>query len=197
MEGKENGTITISAPAHTGRVARETAVTVQAANGAKPKANVTVKQAGAAVITTIDANTSDVPKGGGTLTINGTSNSSKLTWKIANPDTGEGLYPPGYGSATIAVNGVNISSGVVIPGDPGAASVYSFVATAVFAPSPFPIDGRMGLVVTDDTGHFKACAFIIKAGASTMSLSKNGATMPNSGGNDAIEVTSNDDWAVS
>lgn len=197
MSGKENGNLTVSADAHGGRAARNTTVAVTAVNGARPSASIQVSQAGAAVTTTIEANKPDVPKEGATFVINGTSNSSKLTWKIASPDSGQGEYPNTYGRAELTVNGAAITKGVAIPGDPGATGVYNFVATLVIGPSPFPVDIRMGLVVTDDTGAFKACAFTIKAGSSTMSLSKNSVSIPNGGGSDTVGVTSNDNWAVS
>lgn len=197
MSGSKNGTLTISAGAHGGRVARNTTVTVTAANGTRPSGSIQVSQAGAPVTLTIESTKPDVPKEGATFTVRGTSNSPKLTWKIADPNTGQGEYPNSYGGANLTVNGVAISSGVAIPGDPGAAGVYDFVATVTFKPSPFPVDVRMGLVVFTDTGNFKSCAFTIKAGSSTLSLSKGSISVPNGGGSDTVGVTSNDDWNVS
>ena len=44
MSGKRDGILTISAGAHTGRVARNTVVTVTAANGTKPSASIAVSR---------------------------------------------------------------------------------------------------------------------------------------------------------
>ena len=80
MSGKRDGVLTISAGAHTGRVARNTVVTVTAANGTRPSASIAVSQAGAGVSTTMDTSKPDLPSSGGVVNINGTSNSSKLKW---------------------------------------------------------------------------------------------------------------------
>ena len=83
MSGSENGTLTISAAAHAGREARSTTVTVTAKNGTKPSASIAVSQAGVGVQLTMDTSKPDLPGEGGSVTINGNSNSPTL--KISVP----------------------------------------------------------------------------------------------------------------
>ncbi|WKN04107.2 BACON domain-containing protein [Bacteroides fragilis] len=83
MSGSENGALTISAAAHAGREARSTTVTVTAKNGTKPSASIAVSQAGVGVQLTMDTSKPDLPGEGGSVTINGNSNSPTL--KISVP----------------------------------------------------------------------------------------------------------------
>lgn len=67
MSGKRDGILTISAGAHTGRVARNTVVTVTAAHGTRPSAGIAVSQAGIGTETAMDSAKPAVPATGGTV----------------------------------------------------------------------------------------------------------------------------------
>ena len=112
MSGKRDGILTISAGAHTGRVARNTVVTVTAANGTKPSASIAVSQAGAGVSTTMDTSKPDLPSSGGVVNINGTSNSSKLKWTCTARVMGVDM-PIDDNYVKVAVNGGNIGNNAV------------------------------------------------------------------------------------
>ena len=193
--GKENGTINISAAAHTGRTGRTTSVLVQAENGTKPSANIAVSQAAAAVSTTMDTTKPDVPAAGGTVVINGTSNSSKLSF-VVKTDV-YGISVPDLGTAVVKVNNVAITSNTAIAGDPGAAARYSFVATVTLPASRFAKDSVVTFELTDDTEAKKICQFTWKAGASSLSVDKSSLSLVTAGTAQAVNVKSNDEWTVS
>ena len=194
--GKENGTINISATAHTGRLARTTTVTVQAANGTKPSAAITVSQAGG-VSTTMDATKPDIPSTGGTFIVNGSSNSSKLSFQITDGTNGGTTMPAIIvKSISVTVNGAAITSNAPIAGDPGAAAPYNFVATVVMNASIFPTDALLALRIKDDSEAATLCKFTYK-GTSTLSASTSTLSLTKAGTAQAVNITSNDNWTVS
>ena len=80
--GSGNGdqAVSVSASKHTGRVERSISAQVATDDGSVTK-QVTINQAASVESVTIDE-TASVAKTGGTVTINGKSNSSKLTFAI-------------------------------------------------------------------------------------------------------------------
>ena len=194
MSGKGNGTLTISAGAHGGRVARNTVVTVTAANGTKPSATVAVSQAGAGTSTTMEASKPAVAATGGSVTINGTSNSSKLSWSCTATAMG---IPTPLNDISVTVNGNRITSNTAISGDPGASDRYNFVVTITVPRSVYPVNASVIFRMTDDAGAAKECTFTWNAGASSLSLGKSSLSLVNGGTGQTVNVTSNDDWNVS
>lgn len=225
MSGSKNGSIAISASAHTGRAARTTNVIVTNANGTRPTASIAVNQAAAPVSTTIDATKPDIPKTGGTVVVNGTSNSQKL--RAALKLKGETSLKAFYESeATISINGgpdtalVRGGNGdydIYAPnGDPGATAKYNYRITITFHASIFPIDIPFVLRVFDsrhpsyeaaaipDTALVLPtpvgavdCTFKLLAGASTVSASPATVNLAAAGTAQNVAITSNDDWTVS
>lgn len=196
MTGKENAPINITLPAHTGRLARNTSVTVTNKNGTKPSKAITANQTGVGNVLTLDATKPDVPKTGGTITINGTSTSSKLSWRFGVV-SGDLMMPFNSWIKDIKVNNVAIANGVAITGDPGAATKYNFVATAVLPESPFAVDAPLTLEITDEAGTKKTCVFTFKAGMSTISVDKTSLNFTAAGGTQTVNITSNDEWEIS
>ena len=200
MSGSENGALTISAAAHAGLEARSTTVTVTAKNGTKPSASIAVSQAGVGVQLTMDTSKPDLPGEGGSVTINGNSNSPtlKISVPLINlPVTASAKFnAPGI-TDKVAVNGGNIGNNVAIPGDPGASGRFNFVATLTFPASMFPVDAVVTFRLTDDTDSAKQCTFTWKAGASSLSVNKSSLSLVNGGTGQTVNVTSNDDWNVS
>lgn len=195
MSGKENAPISITVPAYTGRLARNTTVTVTNKNGTKPSKAITANQASAGNILTLDSTKPDVPNTGGTVTINGTSNSAKLKWSTTL--TLMGIEASFDGSTIVKVNNAAISNDTAINGDPGAAAKYNFIATIVLDASPFAVDVLVTFKVEDGTGNSKVCTFTWKAGASTLSVDKSALNFAATGGTQNVNVTSNDEWTVS
>lgn len=203
MTGKENGTINITLPAHTGRLARNTIATVTNKSGTKPSQAITANQAGAAVFLNMDASKPDVPKTGGTVTINGTSNSEFLHWdtKMFFNDTqlGDALEKGLAGfSSGIKVNSNPLSNGSSNGLGLGDNIQYAFVATLVIPAAPLPVDVELRFSVYDkDRDITKVCKMTWKAGASTLSVDKTSLNFTAAGGTQAVKITSNDDWSVS
>lgn len=121
--GSGNGdqAVTVSGEKYKGRVQRTLQVEFGAESGDVKKA-ATINQAAAAEFVRIDS-TASVGKEGGTVTINGTSNSTKLTFSLT-PDGTHPLtlkIPASYKAA-----GKNTNNGAVIADDPGATGEFAF-----------------------------------------------------------------------
>ena len=196
--GKGNGTINISAGAHAGRDSRNTTVTVQTASGTRSSKTIAVTQAGVGAILTMDATHPDVPGTGGTVTINGTSNSPNL--RIAAMLFGlEGT------TGSLRVNSAspipiespnNAEAVITIPGDPGAAGVYNFVITLNVPQNPLTSKSPVPVLVSGG-GKETSCMLYILPGASTLELSKSSLSLVSAGTAQAVDITSNDSWTVS
>lgn len=119
--GNGNDTVSWTGQNHTGRSSRQTTATFSA-SGVESKV-LTIIQAGKTEFVSMD-DTASVAKSGGTVTISGTSNSSKLTFTLTGTN-GIGLVLP----ANYTANSVSTANGAAITGDPGAAQQYAFSIT--------------------------------------------------------------------
>lgn len=119
--GDGDQAVTVSSEKYEGRVQRKQQVEFSAESGGIKK-TATINQAAAAEFVKIDP-TASVGKEGGTVTINGTSNSTKLTFSLT-PDGSHPLtlkIPASYQAA-----GKATSNGAVIADDPGATGGFAF-----------------------------------------------------------------------
>lgn len=119
--GDGDQVVTVSGEKYEGRVQRTQQVEFGAESGGVKKA-ATINQAAAAEFVKIDP-TAYVGKGGGNVTIRGTSNSTKLTFSLT-PDKSHPLtlqIPASYLAA-----GKATSNGAVIADDPGATGGFAF-----------------------------------------------------------------------
>lgn len=119
--GDGDQVVTVSSEKYEGRVQRTQQVEFGAESGSVKKA-ATINQAAADEFVKIDS-TAFVGKEGGTVTINGTSNSTKLTFSLT-PDKTHPLtlqIPASYQAAGKATN-----NGAVIADDPGATGGFNF-----------------------------------------------------------------------
>mgnify|MGYP002626325549 CR=1 FL=1 len=192
--GSGNDTVNATAASdHTGRVARSTVMTFKAANC--DDVPVTVNHAGKLEFVNIQA-TAAVSKTGGTLTISGTSNSSKLIFSLGSGATLPLTLPSVY-----TANSVETDNGVVIAGDPGAGAEYAFsIAFANIAENTSVDDLMAQLIVTDNAGHEATCNITQAAGDATLSVTPttvnldwNAATEQTSA---SVAVTSNTSWTI-
>ena len=136
--GDGDQAVTVSGEKYEGRVQRTQQVEFSAESGGVKK-TATINQAAAAEFVKIDP-TASVGKGGGTVTINGTSNSTKLTFSLI-PDKTHPLtlqIPASYQAA-----GKATSNGAVIADDPGATGGFAG-APAGSRRSPGQIHGGRG-----------------------------------------------------
>lgn len=92
-----------------------------------------------------------VDKDGGTITLTGKSNSSKITF---SKGTG-GIIGADIAAIKFTANGAAATSGINIPGDPGAKAKYSFNLTLTAAANE-TIEGRTQQIIATASGGQKA-----------------------------------------
>lgn len=192
--GSGNDTVNVSALSdHTGRVARSTVMTFKGSNVSDVP--VTVNQAGKPEFVTLQA-TASVNKQGGTLTISGTSNSSKLTFSLGSGATLLLTLPAQYNANSVATD-----NGVAITGDPGAGAEFPFSITFTNIPENTTINDLVAqLIVTDNAGHEATCTITQAAGDATLSVSPTTVNLDwnaySEGISASVAVTSNTSWNI-
>lgn len=190
--GSGNGTVSVGALSdNTGRNARSTTVTFTA-SGVSNVAR-TVNQAGKPEFVSIQS-TAAPGQAGGTLTLTGTSNSSKLTFSKSND--GITLTIP----STYTAAGVSTSNGAAITGDPGASAEYTFSITFT-VPANSTISSRTcQITVTDNAGNTSNCTITQAAGAATLSVTPASVDLVwnaySTSATATFTVTSNTSWEV-
>jgi hypothetical protein len=193
--GSGNDTVNVTAGAdNTGRNSRQTTVTFKAANCQDVER--TVIQAGKPEFVTIESAKSVDKAGVATLTITGTSNSSKLTFSLASGGSLPLTLPSTYIANSVATN-----NGAAISGDPGATQEFPFsIAFTDIAANPTISARSVQLIVTDNAGNTATCTITQAAGDPTLSVSPasvqldwNAASAQTSA---SFTVTSNTNWSV-
>ena len=190
--GNGNDTVSWSASAHTGREARQTTATF-AASGVESK-TLTIIQSGKTEFVSFDDVTAVVDKAGGTLTIMGKSNSSKLTFSLTGGN-GIGLVLP----SSYLANSVQTNNGAAIAGDPGATQEYAFSITFPNIPENTSVSALISqLTVTDNAGHTATCDITQAAGDAYLTISPATITIPAAGTPaQSVTVSSNTNWSIS
>lgn len=193
--GSGNDTVNVGANSdNTGRNARSTNMTFKAANVADVVRQVT--QAGKPEFVTIESAKSVVKGGVATLTITGTSNSSKLTFSLASGGTLPVTLPSSY-----TANSISTNNGAAISGDPGASAEFPFsIAFTNIGANPTINERSVQLIVTDNAGNTATCLITQAAGDPVLEVSPesvqldwNAATQS---GSASFSVTSNTNWTV-
>ena len=193
--GSGNDTVNVTAATdNTGRNSRQTVMTFKAANC--PDVERTVTQAGKPEFVTIESAKSVDKAGVATLTITGTSNSSKLTFSLASGGSLPLTLPSTYIANSVATN-----NGAAISGDPGATQEFAFsIAFTDIAANPTISARSVQLIVTDNAGNTATCTITQAAGDATLSVSPasvqldwNAASAETSA---SFSVTSNTNWTI-
>lgn len=193
-QGSGNDTVNVTAGAdNTGRNSRQTVMTFKAANC--PDVERTVIQAGKPEFVTMQASAA-LDKAGGTLTITGTTNSSKLTFTLASGGTLVLTLP-----ATYIANSVSTNNGAAISGDPGGSQEFPFsIQFANVSANPDITAKTCQLIVTDNAGNTATCTITQAAGDSTLSVSPASVTLDwnaaTEGTSASFTVTSNTNWTI-
>lgn len=192
--GSGNDTVNVSALSdHTGRVARSTVMTFKGSNVSDVP--VTVNQAGKPEFVTLQS-TAAVTKQGGTLTISGVSNSSKLTFSLGSGATLSLAIPAQYTANSVATN-----NGAAISGDPGASAEFPFsIAFTNIGENTSIDDLTAQLIVADNAGHEATCSITQAAGDATLSVSPTTVSLDwnaySEGTSASVAVTSNTSWNI-
>lgn len=188
--GSGNGTIANSASEHTGRVARTGTVTVTGSGVSNP-ATYTVTQTPKEEFASFNNGTSmSVDKVGGTVTVAGKSNSSKLTFAWVG--TSDVTMPTTYVAA-----GTSATSGTAITGDPGASSQFDFSIEFEFPENETIDDITRALKVTANGGQSAQITITQAAGDATLRVTPTEITIPQDGSAVSVTVESNTSWTVS
>lgn len=192
--GSGNGdqVVTVSGEKYAGRVQRTQRVEFGAESGGVKK-TATINQAAAAEFVKIDS-TASVGKGGGTVTINGTSNSTKLTFSLtpdkANPLTLE--LPASYQAA-----GKATSNGAVIANDPGATGGFAFsIVFSDIAANTNINDLVNTLKVTAAGGQTANTVITQTAGDPFLEIDKEVINLDVNGTPQTINVNANIKWTI-
>lgn len=188
--GNGNDTVSWTGSAHTGRTARQTTATFSA-SGVTSK-TLTIIQAGKTEFVTMDA-TASITKAGGSVTISGTSNSSKLTFSLTGTD-GIGLTLP----TKYTANSMQTNNGTAISGDPGAAQQYAFSITFTGIGENTTISSLTSqLTVTDNNGNTATCDMTQAAGDAYLTIDPTTINLTAAGTAVNVTVSSNTSWTIS
>lgn len=124
-----------------------------------------------------------VDKGGGTITLTGKSNSSKITFSKGTGD----IIGANIAAIQFTANGVEATSGINISGDPGAKAKYSFSLTLTAAANE-TIQARTQQIIATANGGQKATATLKQtAGDPFIEVAPTKIDVPQNGS--AVQVT--------
>lgn len=190
--GDGDQVVTVSGEKYEGRVQRAQRVEFDAESGGVKK-TATVNQAAAAEFVKIDP-TASVGKEGGTVTVNGTSNSTKLTFSLI-PDKSHPLtlqIPASYQAA-----GKATSNGAVIADDPGATGSFAFSIVFSGIAANVNINDLVNtLKVTAAGGQTANTVITQTAGDPFLEIDKEVINLDANGTPQTINVNANIKWTI-
>lgn len=198
--GNGNATVQNTGTAHTGRKQRETTVTGVAV-GVSPNKTYKVIQKGKTEFASFnDGAETTVSKKGGTLTITGKTNSSKLNFELVDLKTravvegGLELTLP----STYTAGGQKTTNNVAITGDPGAQQEFEFSITFTgIAPNTTVDELTAALKVTTAGGQTAQIQIKQSAGDPKFEFGQDTITLEASGVAVSQTIVSNTSWGLS
>lgn len=186
--GSGNGTVNVSSyDKHTGRVVRTTFLTWKAA-GVNDVVR-TVNQAGTPEFVDID-DAASADKAGKVVTIEGVTNSSKLSFSLGTGELQISL------PQTYMANSISTQNGANITGDPGALAEFKFSITITVPANPDVEAKSRQIIVEDAGGHRDVCLLTSAAGDAYITIAAGDIELDNLGTPVAVEVKSNTTWTV-
>lgn len=135
-----------------------------------------------------------VSKSGGTITITGTSNSTKLTFTKGSGD----IVTADISSITYQAAGENTVNGVAIEGDPGATAKYAFTLTLQGTEND-TVEARSQQITVVGGGGAEITATITlnqTAGDPTLEVTPTTIDVPQDGSEVSVQVTTNTTFMV-
>lgn len=190
--GDGDQAVTVSGEKYEGRIRRTQKVEFGAESG-DVKKSATINQAPVAEFVKIDP-TASVGKEGGTITINGTSNSTKLTFSLT-PDKTHPLtlkIPASYQAAGKATN-----NGAAIADDPGATGGFAFSIVFSGIPENANVNDLVNtLKVTADGGQAANTVITQTAGDPFLEIDKEVINLDANGTPQTINVNANIKWTI-
>lgn len=190
--GDGDQAVTVSGEKYEGRVQRTQQVEFGAEAGGVKK-SATINQSPVAEFVKIDS-TASVGKEGGTVTINGTSNSTKLTFSLT-PDRDHPLtlkLPANYQAA-----GKTTNNGAAIADDPGATGSFAFsIVFSDIAKNTEINDLVNTLKVTAEGGQTTNTVITQTAGDPFLEIDKSVINLDANGTPQTINVNANVKWTI-
>lgn len=190
--GDGDRAVTVSGEKYEGRVQRTQQVEFVAESG-DVKKSATINQSSAAEFVKISP-TASVGKEGGTVTINGTSNSTKLTFSLT-PDKSHPLtlaIPASYKAAGKVTN-----NGAVIADDPGATGGFAFSIVFSGIPKNAEVNDLVNtLKVTAAGGQTANTVITQTAGDPFLEIDKTVINLDANGTPQTINVNANIRWTI-
>lgn len=198
--GNGNATVQNTGTVHTGRKQRETTVTGVAV-GVSPNKTYKVIQKGKTEFASFNNGAeTTVSKTGGTLTITGKTNSSKLNFELVDLKTRavvegglELILPSKY-----TAGGQKTTNNVAITGDPGAQQEFEFSITFTgIAPNTTVDELTAALKVTTAGGQTAQIQIKQSAGDPEFAFGQDTITLAASGAAVSQTIVSNTSWKLS
>lgn len=198
--GNGNSTVQNIGTVHTGREQRETTVTGVAVGVSPNKTYKVIQKGKPEFVSFTNGAEITVGKGGGTLTITGKTNSSKLNFELVDLETravAEGglklTLPSKY-----TAGGVETTNNVAITGDPGAQQEFEFSITFTGIAANTTIDElTTAMKVTTAGGQSAQIQIKQSAGDPVFSFGHETITLEASGAAVSQTIVSNTSWELS
>ena len=198
--GNGNATVQNTGTVHTGREQRETTVTGVAVGVSPNKTYKVIQKGKLEFVSFTNGAETTVGKAGGTLTITGKTNSSKLNFELVNLETravvagGLKLTLPSKYTA----GGVETTNNVAITGDPGAQQEFEFSITFTGIAANTTIDElTAAMKVTTAGGQSAQIQIKQSAGDPVFSFGQETITLEASGAAVSQTIVSNTSWELS
>lgn len=198
--GNGNATVQNTGTVHTGREQRETTVTGVAVGVSPNKTYKVIQKGKPEFVSFTNGAETTVGKAGGTLTITGKTNSSKLNFELVNLETravvagGLKLILPSKYTA----GGVETTNNVAITGDPGAQQEFEFSITFTGIAANTTIDElTAAMKVTTAGGQSAQIQIKQSAGDPVFSFGQETITLEASGTAVSQTIVSNTSWELS
>lgn len=198
--GNGNATVQNTGTVHTGREQRETTVTGVAVGVSPNKTYKVIQKGKPEFVSFTNGAETTVGKTGGTLTITGKTNSSKLNFELVNLETravvagGLKLTLPSKYTA----GGVETTNNVAITGDPGAQQEFEFSITFTGIAANTTIDElTAAMKVTTAGGQSAQIQIKQSAGDPVFSFGQETITLEASGTAVSQTIVSNTSWELS
>lgn len=198
--GNGNATVRNTGTVHTGRKQRETTVTGVAVGVSPNKTYKVIQKGKPEFVSFTNGAETTVGKAGGTLTITGKTNSSKLNFELVDLKTravvagGLGLTLPSKYTA----GGVETTNNVAITGDPGAQQEFEFSITFTGIAANTTIDElTAAMKVTTAGGQSAQIQIKQSAGDPVFSFGQVTITLEASGAAVSQTIVSNTSWELS
>lgn len=198
--GNGNATVQNTGTVHTGREQRETTVTGVAVGVSPNKTYKVIQKGKPEFVSFTNGAETTVGKAGGTLTITGKTNSSKLNFELVDLKTravvagGLELTLPSKYTA----GGVETTNNVAITGDPGAQQEFEFSITFTGIAANTTIDElTAAMKVTTAGGQSAQIQIKQSAGNPVFSFGQETITLEASGAAVSQTIVSNTSWELS